>query len=361
MTELEITEKVEYLRGVSDVVNQYADSQIYVMELMQDSQDEEGYRLGEASDRVDYRGLMQRCYGIILGELRELGIFLNADPEDVLSNTYDADGCVALYQMLNMDYLKQLFSLYTEYKEPIANIFEPALDKDRGNDELTHIQAFLELYEVLFPNDPYIEQVERVSDLLYSNEFFKEHILAILDSAIPESVISPESAVKMVRYIRGIYEGKQIFTKIIVKLLEMHPEMFARYMSMLMQDCEQYDREKILGTDVAKYYYAVTNEKNPNLSEQEKALVETILSKHKTGQPHHIEYYQANKLHPKPHQLLELTVHHAEPGSNVDNFRKDVAEMIESGKDVFTEEDITTINQYADMILQIWPEPVENE
>ena len=83
--------KVQELSGVSDLVTQYLDAQMYRLEF-------------DTEDQIDIQELMVKCYIIILGELKEQGVDITIDWEDALANLYEADGYVALYKLLNIDY-----------------------------------------------------------------------------------------------------------------------------------------------------------------------------------------------------------------------------------------------------------------
>ena len=334
---------IQRLSGISDLVAQYLDAQLYRIEF-------------DTEDQIDIQELMIKCYAIILGELQEKGITILSDMEVALSSIYVADGYVALYQLLDIDYLKDKFSNNTELLDMIRNVFyTDDTDNDIEVDESNYIHDFLDTYKVLFKYDELTDIIDRIEDNIVSNSQFKKHIEAILTQSLPKPTVHDGNIKYVTDYIKGIVKGRLIFSQAINYLQEQLTDEEAKNIDSryLETAIEKYDLEKVTGTDVAKYAWAVT-EKEENLSEEQKVLQKEIIFQHTSKQTHHIEYYISNDKRPTYSQLMELTCHHAEPDSTRDDFIKEVKEMMKKGKEsnILTDEDLKIISRFANILLQ---------
>lgn len=301
-------DKIQELSGVSDLIAQYIDAQLYRMEF-------------DTEDQIGPQDLMIKCYGILLGELKQLGIDLIVDFDEALASIYQADGYVALYQLLNIDYLKSLFTLYTDAQDMIRNVFDTDdSDNDIETDESTFLSDFLIAYRQFNPQDELLQKIERIEDTVVSSVLFKKHIEAILEDCIPQSSISSDNIGEISKYIEKIVEGRNLFAHVIRMVLKFDSSLNLKYLSHAAQ---LYDLEKVTGTDIAKYCWAVMSN-DSTLSEQEKKLKAKILDTHTRNQTHHIEYYIYNQIKPTKENLVELTAHHIEPDSTRDLFIKSV-------------------------------------
>ena len=334
---------IKRLSGISDLVAQYLDAQLYRIEF-------------DTEDQIDPQELMIKCYVIILGELQEKGISILSDIDVALSSIYIADGYVALYQLLDVDYLKNQFSNNTDLLDTIRNVFyTDDTDNSIEVDENNYIHDFLDAYRTLFKFDELLDIIDRIEDNITSNLQFKKHIESILEKSITKPTVHEGNIKYISDYIKGIVKGRLIFSQAINYLQEHLTEEEVKNIDCLYLETaiEKYDLEKVTGTDVAKYAWAVT-EKEENLNEEQKILQKNIIFQHTSKQTHHIEYYISNNKRPTYSQLMELTCHHAEPNSTRDDFIKEVKEMIQKGRksNVLLEEDIKIISRFANIILK---------
>lgn len=311
MTTDEYYLKIQELSGLSDLVTQYLDAQLYRTEF-------------DTEDQIDPQELMIKCYLIILGELKEMGVDIIVDWEEALANTYEADGYIAIYQLLNIDYLINQFKLYPSIQDPIRMIF--VIDDSENTeevDEAGYLQNFLDIYHKFNGTDPLLSKIQRVDDRVVSNPFFKKHIEAILDKSIPISTITLDNLDLVTKYINKIVTGQQIFSRVVTYLLD----KCSCNKDYLLQAISMYDLEKVTGLDLHKYAWAVMTDES-TMSDSEKQLKEKILNEHKIHQTHHAEYYLANKIKPTESNIVELVAHHAEPESSKASFLKDVDGMV---------------------------------
>lgn len=329
-------EKIQELSGISDTVAQYLDNQYYKSELV-------------AEDDASYQSILLQCYTIILQELQELGIELVVPYDNALESYYLGDGFTALYQLLNADYLTRLFTTYQGYKLPIQAIFEGDTDIALEDMEEDYIHSFLVQYKIMNKDDPLLEKIDRITDLIISNYLLKEHILAILDNSVPSSEISSDDTELMVQYVNKIVTGQQMFSDIVHFLINNDPTLNKDY---LEQAIRLYDFEKITGVDVKKYCWAVMS-KDAELSEQEKRIKTQILFEHERNQTHHIEYYMTTKNIPTRENLVELISHHVEPESTQEQYTKDFQEMITKAEPyhIFTPDMLQYLYKLNDLIL----------
>ena len=311
MTTDEFYLKIQELSGLSDLVLQYLDAQLYRTEF-------------DTEDQIDPQELMFKCYIIILGELKEMGVDVIVDWEDALANIYEADGYIALYRLLNKDYLIDQFKLYPSIQDPIRTIF--IIDDSENTEEIDeagYLQDFLDIYYKFNKTDPLISKIERIQDRVVSNPFFKKYIEVILDKSIPISTINLDNLELVSKYINKIVTGQQIFSRVVTYLID----KCGCDKDYLLQAISLYDMEKVTGLDIGKFAWAVMTDES-TMSDQEKELKKKILFEHESHQTHHAEYYINNRIRPNENNLIELVAHHAEPESTKESFLKDVEEMI---------------------------------
>lgn len=334
--------KIQELSGLSDLVIQYLDAQLYRSEF-------------DTEDQIDPQELMIKCYIIIFGELKEMGVDIIVDWEDALANNYEADGYVAMYQLLNIDYLVNQFKLYSEIQDAIRSIF--VIDDSENTeeiDEASYLQDFLDIYRKFNTNDPLLSKVERIQDRIVSNVFFKKHMEAILNKAIPSSNINLDNLEIITKYINKIVTGQQIFSRVVNYLLD----KCACDRNYMLQAISLYDMEKVTGLDIHKYAWAVMTDES-TMTEQELQLKKKILFEHESHQTHHAEYYINNQIHPNENNLIELVAHHAEPDSTKASFLHDVEEMInklgiyniETKQGLLSGDDISYIKHVVKLIV----------
>ena len=217
--------KIQELSGISDLITQYIDTQVYRMEY-------------DTEDQIDPQDLMIKCYGILLGELKQLGIDLIIDFDEALASIYQADGYVALYQLLNTDYLKSLFTLYTDAQDMIRNVFNTDdSNNDIETDESSFLSDFLIAYRQFNPQDELLQKIERIEDTVVSSVLFKKHIEAILEDCVPQSSISLDNIGEISKYIEKIVDGRNLFSQVIHTLLQsdFDPSLNTKYLNHAIQ------------------------------------------------------------------------------------------------------------------------------
>ena len=330
-------EKIQSISAVSSSVSHYLASQLYIFDY-------------EREDDIDIHDLMIKCYVIIIGELKELGIDLVVDWDTALANGYEADGYVALYSLLDKDYLHNFFITYPDIQDSIRYLFETSdTINTEEEDENNYIESFIELYTRFNSNDPLLEKIERIQDRILSNNRFRDHILTILDNSVPVSDISLDNLELISKYTKHIFEGQQLFKKVVEFILEKDNTLNK---DKLVQAIGLYDLEKVTGLDISTYAWAVMSD-DTKLSDKEKQIKKAILDKHTHHQTHHIEYYLANLVRPTKENIVELVSHHVELDSTKESFFNDVKEMISlaSEKQIFTKQNIEYIKTLITYIV----------
>lgn len=330
-------EKIQSMSAVSSTISHYLAAQFYRFDY-------------EIEDEIDINDLMIKCYVIIIGELKELGINLTVDWDLALANGYESDGYVALYSLLDKDYLHKFFITYPDVQDSIRYIFETSdTSNSEEEDENNYIDEFIDIYTRFNSNDPLLEKVERIRDRIISTNRFKDHILTILDNSVPTSDISIDNFELISKYTKHIFEGQQLFKNVVEYILIKDTTLNS---GKLQQAIELYDLEKVTGLDIANYAWAVMSN-DEDLSDKEKSIKKSILDKHTKHQSHHIEYYLANLIRPTKENLVELVSHHVELDSTKESFFNDVKDMVvqASESQIFTKQDIEYIKKLISFIV----------
>ena len=330
-------EKIQSMSAVSYLVSQYLAAQLYRPDY-------------EREDDVDIHDLTLKCYGIIIGELKEQGVDLVVDWDTALSNGYEADGFVALYTLLHIDYLKNFFITYPDIQDSVRYIFETTdtLNKEEL-DETFYLESFLDIYKKYNSNDTLLEKIERIEDKVISSYLFKKHILTILDNAVPTTDLSLENISLVSKYVNKIYKGQQIFKNVVEYITT---QISSLDKNKLHQAVLLYDLEKVTGQDIVKYAWAVMTD-TTTLSDKEKDIQKKIIETHTRHQTHHIEYYLANLIRPTNENIVELVSHHVEEESTKESFFNDIKEMVTLAhtSNIFTKDNIEFIKQLIKIIV----------
>lgn len=330
---VDYVEKLNYLRSICEPVDTFVTTQL--IRVKYTSED-------EISDQM----LLNEAYFIVFDELRYYGIFMYLDYPEAIENYYDADGYAALLEFLNRDILLNQFKLYPE----LHIHFEAMFDSTDINEE-DYFATFLTLYKLKFTaNQSLIEKIERIETLIYSNVLFKNYILNILESAVPVSVFGDDEDVeKTITFVHSVVKGQQQFKQVIKTVWSFDPSLDKDY---LVKSIDQYDAEKVTGTSIAKFRWAVMSKKE-DLSIKEQEQQKLIIDQHKYHNSHHIEYYILRKIRPTKENMLELIAHHAEPDTTITDFKQEVVNMIQLGltnKVLDPKEDIGYMKHIAQLV-----------
>lgn len=274
----------------------------------------------EDPNSITEQEILTNCYVIILQELRLLGIEVHCEWEEALSNFHDAKAYAYLLSMMDKNNL--LMKLNSQYnnKERFIAIFENSEDS-----ESDLLLAFLEVFFYYFPSENHKDEIIRECDRLYSTNEFSSYMKNVLSMISPISTINIDNFTTIKNYINRIVEGRKKFEEVVNVLIEHCP--YIQMNPYLRNAIDTYDEEKISGTDISRYCWAVMSD-DGELSDTEKEIKKNILFEHTSHQTHHIEYYHVRHLNPTRDQLVELVSHHVEPGSEYTDFINDVKEMI---------------------------------
>lgn len=318
----------------------------------------------EDPDSITEQELLINCYVIILQELRLLGIEVHVEWEDALSNFYDAKAYAYLLSMMDKDKLISNISNQYENKDRFTAIFENSEDS-----ESDLLLAFLEVYFYYIPFETHRDRILSITDTLYSTNDFSTYMKNVLSLVSPRSTINLTNINQITSYINKIIAGRKSFESAINTLIEhtVYDENINLTMTNYLRDAiNSYDEEKIAGTDLSRYCWAVMSDDN-DLSDSEKVYKKNILFEHTSHQTHHIEYYHVNHFYPTIEQIAELVCHHVEPDSTYLDFKHDVEEMIKQDKDnedfhAFDNDTLAIVNHYANVLIQYhYNEHIEKE
>jgi hypothetical protein len=308
---IDYVEKLNYLRSICEPVDTFVTTQLIQVKY-------------SSEDEISDQTVLNEAYFIIFDELRYYGIFMYLDYPEAVENYYDAEGYAALLEFLNRNTLIDQFRLYPE----LHIHFEAMFDSKDINEE-DYFASFLTLYKLKFTtNQPLIEKIERIQTLIYSNVLFKNYILNILESAVPASTFGDEEDVeKTITFVQSVVNGQQQFKQVVESIYSLDPSLDKDY---LTKSINEYDMEKVTGTTIAKFRWAVMS-KEEDLSDKEQEQQKLIINQHKYHNSHHIEYYILRKLRPTKENMVELTAHHAEPDTTITDFKNEVSAMIQQG------------------------------
>lgn len=320
------------LRSASENVADYLDREIF-----RDTFEDENV--------IDYtiEDILQECYAIVLQELVELGIKFTCDESDLLQDWYTAHTLYSLRYFFDANNFREFLVANTEDITLLQNI----LDSDESED------VFQQCVDVLYqqhPDDLYLKDIDYLSRDIYSSYRFKDHIKAIIEVIISngENIIIPDVA-RAKRYI----EKTQILRKLANETSE-------RIMSKLdditwnkaLVDkiLRDYDLDKI-SPETIKIYSAIDlDEVSPYLEKTK----EKKLDEHHKRSLHHIEYWLDEDKDPRPtpekEHLLVMVAHHNEPDTDAATFWQEIREMLDKGKEIFSEEQIALITRMADAV-----------
>ena len=317
----------------------------------------------EDPDSITEQEILVNCYVIILQELRLLGIETHIEWEDAIANFYDAKAYAYLLAMLDKDKLISVLNTKYDQKERFLTIFE---NSEYSEDDL--LKVFLDVYFYFVPTEPHRDKILMEVDNLYSNDTFKEYMSNVLSSLSPISTINLENLDMIKTYINKIVEGRKYFETIMNLLVEKTSNIpnGITMSNYIRNAIDTYDEEKIAGTDISRYCWAVMSDDN-ELSDKEKELKKAILFEHTSHQTHHIEYYHIRHIKPTIEQLAELVAHHVEPDSTDIDFVRDVEDMIKQDMNdikftAFNDSDIEIINTFTKIIIENFYKstPIEN-
>lgn len=199
-------EKLEELCELSDSVREYINNEIY--------------RVQDDSKEIEFttQDLVNNSIEFIIKELRELGIFVELDPQDYIEEWSYAEGIIALRKFFDKDMFEVI--LLNTSKENVV-----FLQKIVQNIDL-EISSFLYECIDIFSNrnigeNTLLENISRVIEYCYSTDDFKSYIEVMTNMVKlkKESVSNMEEFQLNIRFARMIldYLGKpfvEIFTSL---------------------------------------------------------------------------------------------------------------------------------------------------
>lgn len=303
------TDKILELRSLVPGVDHYIDSGTYML-----------FRDKETWDSISDQMLLNDCYRVIILELEKLGVLSTVDEEELLSDYYTADGLVRLRLFVDVDKLvPKLIENRAFYDEVLF-----VLDNEYEENLLSSLLIVYEKHHV--GEKEYMEYLERIDGLFFSNSTFARHIEAMLELAVPKANLQDTDKELREKYIEKIAQGRAFFKLAVDAILE---EGFPNLDPAKLQHAvDLYDLDKVTGENLNKLTWAVMTDPNSLHPEQQDKQKEIIDAHHKET-THHIEYYDNKRIVPDENQLVELVAHHFEPGSTREQFLADIKEMLE--------------------------------
>lgn len=303
---MDYSEEITKLRSLSDSVDQYISNGSYLLDY-------------STIDSITDELLLKNCYSIIIDELQSMGIILLTNINDIFSEYTNLTGLLSLRTLLDKDHLKEIFSTNSEYKSTFKMIFESS---DILED--SYISEFLDLYRNVFPGNKELESIGKIEFFISSTYRFKHHILTIIELSYTKSLLGEDNVFLIVEYLKKIQKGREYFQTAINTISKSHSNLNKEYLEQVI---DHYDLEKVSGENLNKFCWAVMTEPD-SLPDNLKNLQKAILDYHHKSTTHHIEYYLTNRKHPTDENIAELVAHHFEPDSTLEDFNKEVSNML---------------------------------
>lgn len=330
---LSVADQLMNLRDISPTVSNYLEGELF-------KEDYGFYGDFTAED------VLQQCYCIIVQELAEYGIHLEANYSDLLGDWYTANHIYCLRKWISSEYQLDLLKTYLDDADYLASILDA-----EGVDPTDVLLSYLEHAKGVHPDDELVNDMDYITPWLVADERFIQHVQGLLDY-LKESgtqVVVPDVE-RASKYITKIQQGRDYVTQAVKQVIRLEPPgtFNQRKIDKLLRD---YDLDKISPENI-KIFSSIDLDEVPEFLIPFKNQQLDI--HHKCSQ-HHIEYWTDPAKDPKPIPTLEnvllLVAHHYEPGTTPADFFQEVNEMLDKAGEALTPEQVTAAQRYAQLIM----------
>lgn len=319
---LDIPEKINVLRELSDGVDQYIASGIYLGNSPE---------MDAEADLVIY----QDCLLIVIKELRELGILFMMDDSELITDGYQADALIEIRRMFDRHNLRERLVANRNVIPALESILEAEFDEDE------YYSNVIDHLRVAWPNlNKTFETMDRLRSIVTSNILFKRHLLAVIDVSVPKATLAEDSEIRKA-YLKKILAGRKFYEYIVRYLIDnkrifppvgYDKEDEQACIASLEHSINLYDMDKLTGSNLSELIWAVMTDPNTLHPDMVK-VQDQIIYRHKSNATHHIEYYIARRQKPTLSQMYELACHTFEPHLTLDATLAAMREELDELKD----------------------------
>ena len=331
MDRLTPLEQFADLREISSNVSDYLDRELYVDSFGFDS---------------DYttNDILAECYTIIIQELREIGVKMNDELEDLLTDWYTAKH---LYHLRVLVDARTLIELCQD--KDVKNKLDQLVTSEDGVDDT--LQDFVEFLMEKYPKETSYRYIYEFSASYYSTHRFNNHVTTILDKLDQQDPTADLPNIDAaLSYVQRVILLRSLATKAVNMILDGLQLRGTCDLKLIRKILNDYDMDKI-STDDLRIYSLIDNpavEVEPRLEK----FKEAMMLKHHQRAMHHMEYWlKHHETPPQKENLILLVAHHYEPESTPESFIEEINQMIDMGLEILTPEDIEFMKQTAQCIL----------
>lgn len=336
MERLSIEEQFQDLSEVSEVVSSYLQEHMFKYEF---------------PDEADYsqQDLLMSCYELLFSELRDYGVRLVADVEEVLADLYL---CKHFYYLKYILQPQELIRRITQFKD-IQDELEDIVNNDESKEDVFIHQQVL---DTIFKYDKgsiyyqYLIYIENEYTVNYRFLNYIKNVLKLIkEGDLSAAISNTDRAQRYINKINGLRTyAKQAVQKILDNLQESDIDL-AKINKML----DDYDLDKI-NPDRLKIYSLIDLDKDIPTSLAK--YKEAMMLEHHQRAAHHIEYYYDPHKIPKPiitnENIILIVAHHNEPDTTPTSFWEEMEETLKLAKehDLFTTDQIALYNHLGNIL-----------
>ena len=336
MDRLNIEEQFQDLSEVSETVQTYLQNEVFKYEY---------------PDEADYsqKDLLMSCYELLLSELRDYGVRLVADVDEILSDLYL---CKHFYYLKYILQPQELVRRITQFKD-IQDELEDIVSNDESKEDVFIHQQVLDTIFKYDKNSIFYQYLLYIENEYIVNYRFLNYIKNVLnlikEGDLSAAISNTDRAQRYINKINGLRTyAKQAVQKILDNIDNHNINL--QKINKYLQD---YDLDKI-NPDRLKIYSLVDLDKE--IPKSLKAYKEAMMLQHHQRAAHHIEYYYDPNKIPKPQVDIEniilIVAHHNEPDTTPTSFWEEMEETIHLAKEhnIFTTDQIALFNHLGNIL-----------
>lgn len=175
-----IEEMIQRIRIFSPAISAYLDGELYLNEV------------DDMSDEYPLHSLFPRILEMVVQELKDLGIIVNIDADEVYENSIITSAVISLREIFDKNNLILVLTKNKEIERRITGLINSEDVKDGDHVLLiTDILYNLDNVYAFRYKDLY-----RLEERYSSNDLFIQHVNACLDKIIPRSTATDEAVVQ---------------------------------------------------------------------------------------------------------------------------------------------------------------------
>jgi len=312
---MELTKHFTVLRDISDTVDEYLGRELYKEDFSMEN---------EIVDAYYPKDILGMCYHIILCELRDMGVGIAMDEDDLLEDIYTCGYVYLVRKFVDRKYFVSLVKATETLEELDAYLTTDEIKPNLLQDLVDIINNKVHSYEL---NEMYY-----ILESTYTNNTFTDYIKSLIEeiknNPTDDTITDDTDAVaEYTKHINTLRHLAKKYSYMIIKRLHLEDSIDVPKLNKLLRD---YDRDK-LGGEVIGIYSQVDTEED-DLPLDKSILRKKYMDIHHKNSPHHPEYW-LNQDNPAKQRftldnLVLLVAHHMEPGTTVEKFKSEVSETI---------------------------------